>query len=105
VSDNRPGIAFGRDLPAQAPDMDAPTPAAQAAADTRCPRCGGAFHCGVNDAGDAEPCACTTLALTAALRRELAGRFHGCLCLACLRELAADLSRVSCAPCTPASSA
>jgi hypothetical protein len=54
--------------------------------ESRCPRCGGAFHCGANDAG---PCACTTLALTPALRTELAARFHGCLCLACLRTLAA----------------
>ena len=71
-------------------------------ADSRCPRCGGGFHCGVDDAG---PCACTTLTLGPALREELARRFHGCLCLRCLAELAADPSRVSCAPCTPASSA
>lgn len=65
--------------------MDAPTPAAQRPADSRCPRCGGAFHCGVKDAG---PCACTALALTPELRAELAARFQGCLCLACLRALA-----------------
>ncbi|HPG79890.1 MAG TPA: cysteine-rich CWC family protein [Piscinibacter sp.] len=73
-----------------------------AALESRCPRCGGAFHCGVSDAG---PCACTTLTLTPALRAELGTRFRGCLCLACLRELSADPSRVSCAPCTPDSSA
>ncbi len=74
-------------------------------ADARCPRCGGAFHCGVHDAA---PCACGTLKLTPELRAALAARYSGCLCLACLRELAADpsqASRVSCAPCTPASSA
>jgi hypothetical protein len=72
------------------------------AAASRCPRCGGGFHCGVADAG---PCACTTLTLSPAVRDELARRFQGCLCLRCLAELAADPSQVSCAPCTPASSA
>lgn len=69
--------------------MDASIPRTQAATDTRCPRCGGAFHCGMNDARDAGPCACTTLTLTPALRAELAARYQGCLCLACLRALAA----------------
>ena len=53
-------------------------------ADDRCPRCGGGFHCGANDA---EPCACTTLALDAPLLADLRARYTGCLCLACLREL------------------
>jgi len=53
--------------------------------DVRCPRCSGGFHCGVNDA---EPCACTTMALDAPLLAELRARYSGCLCLACLRELA-----------------
>jgi dihydroorotase len=53
----------------------------------RCPRCGGAFHCGVNDA---QPCACTTLALTAAKLAALRKRFDGCLCMACLAALAND---------------
>lgn len=53
-------------------------------ADSRCPRCGGAFHCGVNDV---EPCACTTLRLDDATLADLRQRFDGCLCLACLREL------------------
>jgi Cysteine-rich CWC len=53
-------------------------------ADT-CPRCAASFHCGVNDAG---PCACTTLTLTPELQAQLQQRFSGCLCLACLRELA-----------------
>lgn len=54
--------------------------------ESRCPRCGGAFHCGVNNSG---PCACTTITLNPAQRAELAARYQGCLCLACLRELAA----------------
>jgi hypothetical protein len=56
------------------------------AADDRCPRCGGPFHCG---AADAAPCACTTLRLDAALLAELARRYDGCLCLDCLAGLAA----------------
>jgi Cysteine-rich CWC len=73
--------------------------------ESRCPRCGGAFHCGIGDPAGVGPCACTTLTLSPALRAELGTRFQVCLCLACLRELAADPTRVSCAPCTPASSA
>lgn len=67
-------------------DRAAPRPGMPAAGDLHCPRCGGEFHCG---AGDPGPCACTTLRLSPELRAELAGRFQGCLCLACLRELAA----------------
>ena len=55
-------------------------------ADSRCPRCGGTFHCGVNDV---EPCACTALSLDDATLADLRQRFAGCLCLACLREVAA----------------
>jgi hypothetical protein len=51
-----------------------------------CPRCGGAFHCG---ALDAAPCACTTVALHGVTLAELRQRFTGCLCIACLAELAA----------------
>lgn len=59
----------------------APPPTANAA----CPRCGGAFRCGVADPG---PCACTTLTLSPALAAELAQRWPGrCLCLACLQAL------------------
>jgi hypothetical protein len=53
--------------------------------DDRCPRCGGSFHCGMNDAA---PCACTGLTLDAALLQQLRERYSGCLCLSCLRELA-----------------
>jgi Cysteine-rich CWC len=50
-----------------------------------CPRCGGAFHCG---AQDAEPCPCTGLTLDAALQQRLRERYVGCLCLRCLQALA-----------------
>jgi len=53
----------------------------------RCPRCGAAFHCGMNDPG---PCACTTLTLSPALQARLAAAYRGCLCLRCLAELAAQ---------------
>jgi hypothetical protein len=56
------------------------------APDERCPRCGGGFHCGVNDV---LPCACTTLKLDAQLRAALRGRYEGCLCLRCLAALQA----------------
>ena len=56
-----------------------------AAAADRCPRCGGLFTCGASGPGD---CACTTVTLGAALQRRLRERYEGCLCLACLRELA-----------------
>ncbi len=51
----------------------------------RCPRCGGGFHCGVNDA---RPCACTALRLSATVLAELRERYASCLCLVCLAELA-----------------
>ncbi len=60
---------------------------AAAPASDHCPRCGGGFHCGVQDAA---PCPCTTLALSAPLQASLRQRFTGCLCLACLRDLAAE---------------
>ena len=50
-----------------------------------CPRCGGAFHCGANDAA---PCACTTIRLDAATLAGLRERYTACLCLRCLAELA-----------------
>jgi len=52
----------------------------------RCPRCGGGFHCGVKDTA---PCPCTTVTLSAQLQAALRQRYDGCLCLACLRDLAA----------------
>ncbi|MFT7722348.1 MAG: cysteine-rich CWC family protein [Roseateles sp.] len=52
--------------------------------DARCPRCGGGFACGAATGH----CACFGLRLSDALRAELAARYRGCLCLACLRALA-----------------
>ena len=43
------------------------------------------MHCGVHDAS---PCPCSGLSLSAALRASLRQRYSGCLCLACLRQLA-----------------
>jgi hypothetical protein len=62
----------------------APTPASEG-----CPRCGAAFHCGINDA---EACACTSISLDAATQAHLRQRYSGCLCLGCLRSLAAGAS-------------
>lgn len=66
--------------------------ASRAIADERCPRCGGEFHCGVNDK---TPCACTGLKLDAALLSELRGRWDGCLCLRCLAELQAQQTQAA----------
>ncbi len=51
-----------------------------------CPRCGGGFHCGANDA---TPCPCGTVSLDAATAAALRAGYVGCLCLACLVELKA----------------
>lgn len=64
--------------------MDSPIPETQAASDTRCPRCGGTFHCGI---ADTAPCACTTVTLSPALLADLRQRYTGCLCVRCLIEL------------------
>jgi hypothetical protein len=58
-----------------------------AAGGSRCPRCGGAFHCGANDP---QPCPCAALTLDAALLARLRERHDGCLCLTCLAQLQAD---------------
>jgi transposase len=52
----------------------------------RCPRCGGGFHCGANDAA---PCPCAAVVLDVGLQQALRKRFAGCLCVTCLRALAA----------------
>lgn len=59
--------------------------ASRAAANSRCPRCGGEFRCGVDDT---TPCACTTIRLEAALLAQLRSRYGSCLCMGCLSELA-----------------
>jgi ribosomal protein L34E len=58
----------------------------------RCPRCGAAFHCGIDDA---EPCACTTLELDAGVQQRLRERYTGCLCMTCLRELGGRRAEVA----------
>ncbi len=55
------------------------------AAGDRCPRCGGGFHCGMNDES---PCGCTGIRLDADLQQRLRERYAGCLCLRCLAALA-----------------
>jgi hypothetical protein len=49
--------------------------------DARCARCGAPFHCGV---ADSMPCWCAAVTLDAVVRAELAARYEGCLCGACL---------------------
>ncbi|MBQ0957780.1 cysteine-rich CWC family protein [Ideonella sp. 4Y11] len=63
-----------------------PTPVDPLLSIDRCPRCGGAFHCGAKDTA---PCACTGLTLTPELLAGLRARWSRCLCLACLSALAA----------------
>jgi hypothetical protein len=58
----------------------------------RCPRCGGGFHCGVNDA---TPCPCSTITLDAATQAALRTRYQGCLCLRCLQALSEEAARPS----------
>lgn len=53
-----------------------------------CPRCGGGFACGAASGH----CDCFELVLNEALQAELARHYDGCLCLRCLRELAAGAS-------------
>jgi hypothetical protein len=68
-------ISAGTTAPHDAPD------------DARCPRCGGGFHCGINDAAPCT-CTCTQLRLSEATLGELRARYQGCLCLRCLQALA-----------------
>jgi ribosomal protein L34E len=56
------------------------------AAEARCPRCGGAFHCGV---ADEQPCWCTALHVAPERLAALARAYAGCLCPACLAAEAA----------------
>ncbi|HET9821183.1 MAG TPA: cysteine-rich CWC family protein [Burkholderiaceae bacterium] len=55
----------------------------------RCPRCGAAFHCGMHDA---QPCACTAVALDAATLLRLRTRYEGCLCGRCLAAIAREVA-------------
>jgi hypothetical protein len=70
--------------PHSLPDDDT-RPGASPTATDRCPRCGGSFHCG---AQDARPCPCGQLTLSPALQADLRRRYTGCLCLPCLAALA-----------------
>jgi len=54
-----------------------------------CPRCGGAFACGVG-ADRATPCFCVAWPLGAERLAELRARWSDCLCAACLAALVAD---------------
>ncbi|MBC7994949.1 MAG: cysteine-rich CWC family protein [Rhizobacter sp.] len=54
------------------------------AADASCPRCGGAFHCGVNDP---LPCACGQFTLSPACTQMLRSQYDRCVCMACLAQL------------------
>ena len=54
-----------------------------------CPRCGGAFHCGARDPA---PCPCTGLQLSGKTLAALRQQFDGCLCLACLADIALSAS-------------
>jgi len=51
-----------------------------------CPRCGGAFHCGVKEP---MPCACGQFQLSAATTRMLREQYDRCVCMACLAQLQA----------------
>lgn len=51
----------------------------------RCPRCGAEFRCGIGTGS----CWCREVRLTVELRDRLAEQYEGCLCPACLLELAA----------------
>ena len=72
----------GAALPAHAGGASVAAPATG----NRCPRCGGGFHCGVNDA---TPCACSTVQLSATQLADLRRRYGSCLCLTCLLSLPA----------------
>jgi len=66
-----------------------PPPAVRA---TTCPRCGGAFACGVG-AARATPCFCVAYPLGPERLAELRARWSDCLCADCLAALADDPER------------
>ena len=65
-------------------EADTPLDAPAGASLSRCPRCGGEFHCGIHDPA---PCACTRLRVSSETLRALRAQYNGCLCIACLQEL------------------
>jgi ribosomal protein L34E len=54
-----------------------------AGANAICARCGGAFHCGAQEAS----CDCSKVSLDARTLANLRRAFDGCLCLTCLRAI------------------
>jgi hypothetical protein len=52
-----------------------------------CPRCGGAFHCGVQEP---MPCACGQFTLSPATMQMLREQYTRCVCMACLAQLQAS---------------
>lgn len=58
----------------------------RSSASDRCPRCDGEVGCAIATGA----CWCAGVTLPAQRQRELAERYDGCLCPACLRELAAQ---------------
>jgi hypothetical protein len=54
----------------------------------RCPRCDATFGCGIGTGS----CWCRDVHLTVELRDRLAEQYDGCLCPACLQELAAPVA-------------
>ncbi len=75
------------DLP---PPAGAATPPAPGHRPATCPRCGGAFACGV-DADRTTPCFCAGIALDASRLAQLRARYPDCLCSTCLQALANDV--------------
>lgn len=60
-----------------------------ATAGSRCPRCEAVFTCAVATGA----CWCAQVTLTAQRREDLAERYEGCLCRACLRDVEQAASR------------
>jgi hypothetical protein len=54
--------------------------------DAPCPRCGAAFHCGMDDGA---ACWCSGLSMGGQTLAALNARYRGCLCGACLRAVQA----------------
>ena len=60
-------------------------PAPEPGADSRCPRCGQSFHCGV---ADAQPCWCSRVTVSAETLADLRQSYDRCVCSTCLAEMA-----------------
>ncbi|PZP33271.1 MAG: hypothetical protein DI603_07785 [Roseateles depolymerans] len=64
-----------------------------------CPRCGGGFDCGAR----AGRCDCFDIRLTPEQREAVAQRWQGCLCVACLRDIAGGAGIMAACPSSTAS--